>query len=124
VRDLQTSAGNAAAAHVVQRAGSRAVDGHRRRRYMDSADREHFRGMLLDWREDLMAESQRYRRSPSPDAYERVDRIRRKIRKIDAALEEIATGAYGYCHSCGNEIGIRRLEDNPLATRCANCGRH
>jgi DnaK suppressor protein len=49
------------------------------------------------------------------------DRERRLIKKIDEALKEIESGDYGYCESCGIEIGIRRLEARPTATLCIDC---
>jgi DnaK suppressor protein len=38
------------------------------------------------------------------------DRERKLIKKIDESLREIESGDYGFCESCGIEIGIRRLE--------------
>ncbi|MDP2427334.1 MAG: RNA polymerase-binding protein DksA, partial [Methylobacter sp.] len=49
------------------------------------------------------------------------DRERRLIKKIDEALKEIESGDYGFCESCGIEIGIRRLEARPTATLCIDC---
>ena len=49
------------------------------------------------------------------------DRERKLIKKIDEALKEIESGSYGFCESCGIEIGIRRLEARPTATLCIDC---
>ena len=49
------------------------------------------------------------------------DRERKLIKKIDESLTTIDTGEYGYCESCGIEIGIRRLEARPTATLCIDC---
>jgi DnaK suppressor protein len=49
------------------------------------------------------------------------DRERRLIKKIDEALKEIESGDYGFCESCGIDIGIRRLEARPTATLCIDC---
>ena len=49
------------------------------------------------------------------------DRERKLIRKIDAALRRIDAGEYGYCESCGIEIGLKRLEARPTATLCIDC---
>ena len=49
------------------------------------------------------------------------DRERKLITKIQEALELIDTGEYGYCKSCGEDIGIRRLEARPAATQCIFC---
>ena len=49
------------------------------------------------------------------------DRERRLIRKIDDTLERLEQGDYGYCDSCGIEIGLRRLEARPTAEKCVDC---
>lgn len=49
------------------------------------------------------------------------DRERKLIKKIDEALERIDKGEYGYCDSCGVEIGLKRLEARPTATLCIDC---
>ncbi|WP_286805503.1 TraR/DksA C4-type zinc finger protein, partial [Marinimicrobium sp. UBA4209] len=43
------------------------------------------------------------------------------IKKIDSTLELIENDDYGFCHACGVEIGIRRLEARPTATLCVDC---
>jgi len=49
------------------------------------------------------------------------DRERKLIKKIEEALVRLEKGEYGYCESCGIEIGIRRLEARPTATMCIDC---
>jgi DnaK suppressor protein len=49
------------------------------------------------------------------------DRERKLIKKIDEALTRIENGEYGYCDSCGVEIGLKRLEARPTATLCIDC---
>ena len=49
------------------------------------------------------------------------DRERKLIRKIDSTLERLEQGDYGYCDSCGIEIGLRRLEARPTAEKCVDC---
>ncbi len=44
-----------------------------------------------------------------------------EIRRIDAALERVEAGDYGYCVECGDEIAAKRLEIDPAAPRCAGC---
>jgi len=46
-----------------------------------------------------------------------------KIRAIDAALTRIAEGDFGYCASCGEEIGDKRLELDPTIQICVECAR-
>lgn len=49
------------------------------------------------------------------------DRERKLIKKIDDSLALIENGEYGYCESCGVEIGLKRLEARPTATMCIDC---
>lgn len=49
------------------------------------------------------------------------DRERKLIKKIDEAIARINDGEYGYCDSCGVEIGLKRLEARPTATMCIDC---
>ncbi len=44
------------------------------------------------------------------------DRQRKLIAKIDAALERIEDGSYGYCVETGEPISLKRLEARPIAT--------
>ncbi len=49
------------------------------------------------------------------------DRERKLIKKIEETIGKIDAGEYGYCESCGIEIGLRRLEARPTATLCIDC---
>jgi len=49
------------------------------------------------------------------------DRERKLIKKIDETIGKIDAGEYGYCESCGIEIGLKRLEARPTATLCIDC---
>ena len=49
------------------------------------------------------------------------DRERKLIKKIDEIIGKIDSGDYGYCESCGVEIGLKRLEARPTATLCIDC---
>ena len=49
------------------------------------------------------------------------DRERKLIKKINEAIGRIEEGEYGYCDSCGVEIGLKRLEARPTATMCIDC---
>jgi DnaK suppressor protein len=44
------------------------------------------------------------------------DRQRKLISKIDAALQRIEDGSYGYCEDTGEPIGVKRLDARPIAT--------
>ncbi len=49
------------------------------------------------------------------------ERERVLIQKIEGALERIQEGEYGECTSCGEDIGLKRLEARPVATLCIDC---
>jgi DnaK suppressor protein len=49
------------------------------------------------------------------------DRERKLIKKIEETIAKIDSGDYGYCDSCGVEIGLKRLEARPTATLCIDC---
>ncbi|MGE3609845.1 MAG: TraR/DksA family transcriptional regulator [Bacteriovoracaceae bacterium] len=46
------------------------------------------------------------------------DREIAKLRRIDAALERINDGTFGHCQECDEEIGLKRLENQPWAELC------
>ena len=108
--------------------------------YMNEAQREHFRRMLNQWKQELMQEVDRTvhhmqdEAANFPDPNDRAtqeeefslelrtrDRERKLIKKIEEALVKIEQNEYGYCEGCGVEIGIRRLEARPTATLCIDC---
>lgn len=108
--------------------------------YMNDKQRDHFKKILLNWREQLMQEVDRTVHHMQddaanyPDPADRAtqeeefslelrtrDRERKLIRKIDSTIEAIAQDDYGFCESCGIEIGIRRLEARPTANKCIDC---
>jgi DnaK suppressor protein len=49
------------------------------------------------------------------------DRERKLLKKIEDAIEKIDTGTYGICESCGQPIGLSRLEARPVTTMCIDC---
>ena len=49
------------------------------------------------------------------------DRERKLIKKIEETLGRIESGDYGFCETCGVEIGLKRLEARPTATLCIDC---
>ena len=44
-----------------------------------------------------------------------------ELRQIDAALQRVEEGEYGYCVTCGNEISPERLEVLPATPFCKTC---
>jgi DnaK suppressor protein len=49
------------------------------------------------------------------------ERERRLLAKIEQALEKIENNTFGLCESCGEEIGLKRLEARPVAELCIDC---
>ena len=107
---------------------------------MNVKQKEHFLGILESWKVQLMEEvdptvnHMQEEAANYPDWADRAsqeeefnlelktrDRERRLIRKIDSTIELLDQDDYGYCESCGIEIGIRRLEARPTATQCIDC---
>lgn len=103
--------------------------------FMNDVMKEYFRQKLLAWRAELLRESDETLAHlqegglQEPDIADRAsaetdralelrtrDRERKLIAKIDAALQRIEDGSYGYCEETGEPITIRRLEARPIAT--------
>jgi DnaK suppressor protein len=92
------------------------------------------RDELLQQQKNSMLESQEIGRPHMPDSVDigsretqealdsANDRRRvKRLRQIGTALRNIETGDYGYCHKCGDEIGVARLSGNPAATHDIEC---
>jgi len=46
---------------------------------------------------------------------------RRELIAVERALAKMATGTYGFCEDCGDEVAERRLQVLPEARLCAKC---
>ena len=109
-------------------------------KYMSAAMKKHFIAVLLLWREHLKDEMQKTfdhlktKGETYADPIDRAsqeeefafelrtrDRERKLINKIAISIEQIKNDEYGWCESCGDEIGIKRLEARPTATHCIDC---
>jgi len=44
-----------------------------------------------------------------------------QLLKIEASLQRIASGDFGTCLECGEDIDVRRLDVDPTYTRCIKC---
>ena len=103
--------------------------------FMNPKQQEYFRRKLLNWRGELLKESEETLENlqeggtQEPDLADRAstemerslelrtrDRARKLISKIDAAIARIEDGSYGYCEETGEPISIKRLEARPIAT--------
>ena len=108
--------------------------------YMSARQRAHFKEMLAHLRDELAADIERTvhqmqddqtvfadpndRASQESDMALELrnrDRERKLIKKIEETIARIDSGEYGYCDSCGVEIGLKRLEARPTATLCIDC---
>jgi len=108
--------------------------------YMSEGQVEHFSQILNAWKTDLMSEVDRTvghmkdEAANFPDPADRAtqeeefslelrtrDRERKLIKKIDDTLALMSSSEYGYCETCGVEIGLRRMEARPTATQCIDC---
>ncbi len=108
--------------------------------YMNEDQVEHFRHILQNWKSELMREVDRTvhhmqdEAANFPDPNDRAtqesefslelrtrDRERKLIKKIEESMENLERGDYGFCETCGVEIGLRRLEARPTATQCIDC---
>ena len=97
--------------------------------YMNEAQLAHFRRILEAWRNQLRDEVDRTvthmqdEAANFPDPVDRAaqeeefslelrnrDRERKLIKKIEKTLKKVEDEDFGYCESCGVEIGIRRAE--------------
>lgn len=108
--------------------------------YMSSSQQAYFRRLLLQRKRVLLEDMGRTVHHLQdegislPDISDRAtqeeefnlelrarDRERKLIKKIEDALQQLDEGHYGFCNSCGVEIGIRRLEARPTASLCIDC---
>lgn len=108
--------------------------------YMNENQQAHFKKMLQAWKKELMEEVDKtvmHMKDDAtnfPDPNDRAsqeeefalelrtrDRERKLIKKIDESLRDLDAGDYGFCDTCGVDIGIRRLEARPTATQCIDC---
>ena len=108
--------------------------------YMNGKQRGHFRKILEQLKSELSQEIDRTVHTMQDEAtvfadpndrasqesdmaleLRNRDRERKLIKKIDETIGRIDANEYGYCDSCGVEIGLKRLEARPTATLCIDC---
>jgi DnaK suppressor protein len=108
--------------------------------YMNEKMEEHFKEILIAWKESLIegfdqtVHHMQDEAANFPDPNDRAsqetdfsielrtrDRERKLIKKIDSTLDLIVDHDYGYCETCGVEIGVARLEARPTADQCIDC---
>ncbi len=103
--------------------------------FMNPVQIEYFRQKLLKWKDDLLSEASETLNNLSqenlqkPDVTDRAqvesdtsirlrtrDRERKLLSKIEAALQRIDNGTYGYCEETDEPISLKRLEARPIAS--------
>ena len=103
--------------------------------FMNASQLAYFRQKLLNWKDEILRESQgtmtQLKNGPmrEADLTDRAssetdwglelrtrDRQRKLISKIDSALRRIDSGEYGFCEVTGEPISLARLEARPVAT--------
>jgi DnaK suppressor protein len=108
--------------------------------YMSAQQRAHFKQVLAALRDDLSADIERTVHTMQDEAtvfadpndrasqesdialeLRNRDRERKLIKKVNETIARIDAEDYGYCDSCGAEIGLQRLEARPTATLCIDC---
>lgn len=47
--------------------------------------------------------------------------IRKRLAQIEKALQAVASGDYGFCEACGDEISASRLQVRPESLMCVSC---
>ena len=103
--------------------------------FMNTRQRAYFRSKLVAWRNEILREARETlghlaeESANHPDLADRAssetdraielrarDRQRKLISKIDAAMQRIDDGTYGYCEETGEPISLKRLDARPIAT--------
>ena len=103
--------------------------------FMNERQKAYFRSKLVGWKSDILREARetlevlQQDSANHPDLADRAssetdraielrarDRQRKLIAKIDAALQRIDEGTYGYCEETGEPISLKRLDARPIAT--------
>ncbi len=103
--------------------------------FMNERQRSYFRAKLIGWKSEILKEARetlealQQESANHPDLADRAssetdraielrarDRQRKLISKIDAALQRIEDGTYGYCEETGEPISLKRLDARPIAT--------
>ena len=103
--------------------------------FMNDRQRAYFRRKLLNWRDEILRSTKETLQHLQDDSAQYADiadratseterslelrardRQRKLIAKIDAALERIEDGTYGYCEETGEPISLKRLDARPIAT--------
>ena len=108
--------------------------------YMCENQLSHFKSYLTAWKTHLLTASEMTEEQIQddatiiPDANDRASyesnlgfllkrngRERKLVARIEKSISEIDAKTYGFCRSCGSDIGLKRLEARPVANECVDC---
>lgn len=103
--------------------------------FMNKRQQIYFRAKLTAWREEILRSNRATLQNLQEESEKHADladratseaeralelrareRQRKLIAKINAALERIGEGTYGFCEQTGERIGLKRLDARPVAT--------
>jgi DnaK suppressor protein len=103
--------------------------------FMSDRQRLYFRKKLITWKDEILRSTRETLQSLHEDSLHFADladratsesdkalelrardRQRKLVAKIEAALERLEKGTYGYCEETGEPIGLKRLDARPIAT--------
>ena len=107
-------------------------------KYMCAKHKKFFTAELLKWKKDIINANNLVNLLNSSDdsvssadivdqassytdkslEMKELNRSRKLISKINAALQRIKQDVYGYCEETGEPIGLKRLMARPVATLC------
>lgn len=119
---------------------SELIANHTENVHMTAEQLDFFRGLLLQWKSNLMVDVDKTIHHMQDEAANFADpndratqeeefslelrtrdRERKLMSKIDESLNRIDAGDYGICEECGIDIGIERLKARPTAELCIDC---
>lgn len=110
--------------------------------YLGDAQKAHFKRLLLGWKQAVEANLKSQEGGISlgensvnlPDPVDRAaqeealvldvrtkDRQINLVRQIINALQRLEAEEFGYCQSCDEAIGLKRLEASPTTRLCIDC---
>ena len=132
--------GNTTSLGLLSLAGVKPYELKKNEEYMNDAQKEHFTKILKAWHSQIMDEAARTKNQMQEDVtnfadpadratqeeefsweLRNRDRERKLLKKIEQTLHKISDDDYGYCETCGVEIGLKRLEARPTADLCIDC---
>ena len=121
---------------MVKKTSNKRYTPNQKEKYMCAKHKKFFTDQLIKWRKDIIKANNLGNLLNSSDdnmssadivdqassytdksvEMKALNRSRKLISKINAALQRLKNGTYGYCEETGEPIGIKRLIARPVAT--------